>query len=69
MSVAFGRDELPALVRDGRAPFAQRRGMDSVGRLLDLPGLNHFTIYRELSRPDGVLVQEALRLASHVASG
>lgn len=66
MSVAFGADELPALVRDGRALFEQRRAVDPVGRLLDLPGLNHFTIYRELSRPDGALVQEALRLASHL---
>ncbi len=66
MSVAFGRDELPALVRDGRALFEHRRGMDPGGRLLDLPGLNHFTIYRELSHPDWALVQEALRLASHV---
>lgn len=66
MSVAFGGDELPALVRDGRALHAQRRAIDPIGRLLDLPGLNHFTIYRELTRPDGALVQEALRLASHL---
>lgn len=64
MSVAFGGDELPALVRDGRALHGQRRAVDPTGRLLDLPGLNHFTIYRELTRPDGALVQEALRLAS-----
>jgi len=39
-----------------------------LGRLIEPEGLNHFTIYRELTEPDGVLVQEALRLAGAMAS-
>lgn len=66
MSLAVGADELPALVRDGRALHARRRDVDPVGRWLEPEGLNHFTIYRELTHPDGVLVREALRLADHM---
>ncbi|WP_375462757.1 alpha/beta hydrolase [uncultured Methylobacterium sp.] len=64
LSLAFGADELAALVSDGRALHAHRRAVDPVGRVLALAGLNHFTIYHALTEPDGALVREALRLAS-----
>lgn len=63
LSLAFGGDELPALLADARALHARRRAADPVGRLLALPGRNHFTIYEELCRPDGALVSELLWLA------
>ena len=68
LSLACGGRELPALLNDGRKLHAQRRAVDAVGRLIEPEGLNHFTIYRELTEPDGVLVQEALRLAGAMAS-
>ncbi len=67
MSVAYGGSELAALVNDGHALYAHRRHVDPVGEELSLPGLNHFTIIGELTRPDGALVQAALRLAPRMA--
>ncbi len=67
MSVAYGGDELIALVNDSQAVHAHRRPVDAVGEDLNLPRLNHFTIIGELTRPDGALVQTALRLAPHMA--
>ena len=69
LSLAFGSAELPALLRDGRALHAKRRDINPVGGLLDLQGRNHFTIYDELTQPDGALVREALRLAAHPPTG
>ena len=63
LSLACGAKELPALLADGRRLHTQRRVVDPVGRWIEPEGLNHFTIYRELTEPDGVLVREALRLA------
>jgi arylformamidase len=63
MSIAVGGTELAALVNDSVALHAHRQPVDSAGELLVLPGLDHFTIIHELTRPDGALVQAALRLA------
>ncbi len=62
LSLAVGGDELPALLADARALHTRRRAVDPGGRLLELTGLNHFTIYEQLCRPDGALVIELLRL-------
>ncbi len=67
MSVAYGGDELAALVNDGRALHAHRRHADPVGEDLNLSRLNHFSIIGELTKPDGALVQAALRLRPHMA--
>ena len=53
-----------ALRHDGVRLHERRRAVDPAGRFLELPGQNHFTMFNELTRPDGALVQEALRLAN-----
>ena len=68
MTFAYGADELAALVNDSNKMHAHRRAIDPVGLLMPLTGLNHFTIIRELVRPDGALVNEALRLAPFLAA-
>lgn len=60
--IAYGADELPALVRDSRALAAQRQAAQAPGVLLPVPGANHFSVLDEIKRPDGLLVHAALDL-------
>ncbi|MDI4656805.1 alpha/beta hydrolase [Xanthobacter autotrophicus] len=62
LAIAYGTDELPALVHDSRALAAQRVAAHAPGALLPIAGANHFSILDELRRPDGQLVRTALDL-------
>ncbi|MFG1350193.1 alpha/beta hydrolase [Xanthobacter autotrophicus] len=62
LAIAYGTDELPALVHDSRALAAQRVAAHAPGALLPIPGANHFSILDELRRPEGRLVRAALDL-------
>lgn len=53
--IAFGGDELPELRRQSESFAAARSRARLPGRLVSLPGRNHFTILDELANPDGVL--------------
>ncbi len=60
-TVAYGTEELPALVLNGRALHAHRSGQGAPGELLPSPGRNHFTILEELREADGQLTEVLLR--------
>ena len=63
MVIAFGQSELPELQSQSRAYFAQRAAAGMPGRLLVLPGLNHFSMLPELASPNGALALAASQLA------
>jgi acetyl esterase/lipase len=61
--VAYGTSELPELQRQSRE-FAHARSEAGLpGRLVPLPGHNHFTILEELADPGGALTALVLELA------
>ncbi|MFZ5740062.1 MAG: alpha/beta hydrolase, partial [Pseudomonadota bacterium] len=62
LDLAYGTHELPALVLDSCDLHAHRDAAGAPGRLLPLPGHDHFSILAELRRPDGALVQAAREL-------
>jgi arylformamidase len=62
LAIAYGTNELPALVADSRDLHARRSAADAPGPLLPIAGADHFTILEELRRPDGALVDAARAL-------
>ena len=62
LAIAYGTNELPALVADSRDLHARRSAAGAPGPLLPIPGADHFTILEELRRPDGALVAAARAL-------
>ena len=62
--VAFGGDELPELRRQSEMYSAARARAGLPGRLVRLPGHNHFTILDELASPDGALTALVRELLS-----
>ncbi|MFL9499167.1 alpha/beta hydrolase [Rhodopseudomonas palustris] len=62
LDLAYGANELPALVLDSMDLHARRQAASAPGRLLPLPGHDHFSILAELRRPDGALVKAAREL-------
>jgi len=62
LAIAYGTDELAALVEDSRDLHALRSAAHAPGPLLPVPGANHFTILEALRRPDGMLVRQAIDL-------
>ena len=60
--IAYGADELPALVHDSQQFYAMRVAADAPGDLIAIPNTNHFTILEELRRPYGLLVTAARKL-------
>jgi arylformamidase len=60
--IAYGSNELPALVNDGRMLHARRAAAHASGALIPIAGADHFTILHELRSPAGVLVRQALAL-------
>ncbi|NEW87418.1 alpha/beta hydrolase [Rhodopseudomonas sp. WA056] len=62
LDLAYGTRELPALALDSRDLHARRDAAGAPGRLMPLPGHDHFSILVELRRPDGALVQAARAL-------
>ena len=62
LAIAYGTNELPALVADSRDFHARRAAAHAPGPLVPVAGANHFTILEALRRPDGVLVRQAIDL-------
>ena len=62
LAIAYGSNELPALVADSRDLHARRSAAGAAGPLLPIMGADHFTILEELRRPDGALVAAARAL-------
>jgi hypothetical protein len=62
LAIAYGTNELPALVADSRDLHARRSAAGAPGPLLPIAGADHFTILEELRRPDGALVGAARAL-------
>jgi acetyl esterase/lipase len=64
LTIAYGSNELPALIHDSLALFAKRKAACAPGSLLPVAGADHFSILDELSRPDGALANAAIELLS-----
>jgi acetyl esterase/lipase len=64
MLIAYGQSELPELQRQSQDFHAARVAAGMPGALLALPGLNHFTILRELSEVQGALALAAKDLCA-----
>ena len=66
LAIAYGSDELPALVWDSKHLYDARQANNAPGQLLEIEGANHFSILERLRRPDGALVKLAREI---LASG
>jgi arylformamidase len=66
LDLAYGKNELPALVFDSIYLHDKRSKEKAKGELLPIEGADHFTILNELRRPDGKLVNALLRLAEQL---
>ena len=62
LDIAYGTAELPTLVYDSMQFHEARMDAGAPGRLVPIPGADHFSILGELRRPDGALVDIALEL-------
>lgn len=62
--IAYGADELPALVHDSLDFHAMRAAEHAPGNLIAVAGANHFTILEALRRPDGALIQATKALVN-----
>lgn len=62
--IAYGAEELPALVHDSRDFHAMRAAEHAPGNLIAVAGANHFTILEALRRGNGELVVAARKLVS-----
>jgi acetyl esterase/lipase len=62
MSIAYGTNELPALVADSRDLHARRAAAHAPGALLPIGGANHFDVLESLRTPDGLLTRALLGL-------
>jgi arylformamidase len=66
LDLAYGTNELPALVFDSIHLHDKRAKEKAPGELLPIEGADHFSILNELRRPEGKLVAAALRLAEQL---
>lgn len=62
LDIAYGGNELPALVCDSIDLHDKRVAAKAPGRLIPVEGADHFTILEALRRPDGILVDAVRRL-------
>jgi acetyl esterase/lipase len=62
LDIAYGSNELPALVLDSINFHEKRVAAQAPGKLIPIEGADHFTILEALRRPDGILVDAARRL-------
>jgi len=62
LDIAYGSNELPALVCDSIDLHEKRLAARASGKLIPVEGADHFTILGELRRPNGVLVDAVRRL-------
>jgi arylformamidase len=63
LDIAYGTNELPALVFDAIQLHQMRDAANARGQLFPIDGADHFSILGELRRPDGALVEIARKLA------
>jgi arylformamidase len=63
LDIAYGTNELPALVFDAIHFHEMRAAAGAPGKLSPIAGADHFSILTELRRPDGALVEIARKLA------
>ncbi|MBR0816225.1 alpha/beta hydrolase [Bradyrhizobium diazoefficiens] len=62
LDIAYGSNELPALVLDSIHFHEKRAAERAPGKLIPVEGADHFTILEALRRQDGILVDAARRL-------
>jgi arylformamidase len=62
LDIAYGTNELPALVFDSIHFHESRIAANAPGKLFPIEGADHFSILGELRRPDGALVEIARKL-------
>ncbi len=62
-TIAYGTQELAALVENSRAFHAHRAAAHCPGPLLPVAGANHFSILEQLRQPAGELTRAVLALA------
>jgi arylformamidase len=62
LDIAYGTDELPALVFDSIGLHDARAAAKAPGRIFPIEGADHFSILRELRQPNGALVEIARKL-------
>jgi acetyl esterase/lipase len=58
--IAYGTEELPALINDARSLHAHRAAAQAPGYLMPICHRNHFSILDELRRADGELTRRAV---------
>lgn len=66
--IAYGTEELPALVHDSEALHARRAIADASTSLVRMAGADHFTIIEDLCLPDSQLLQAVRALAGKALS-
>jgi arylformamidase len=62
LTIVYGGGELPELQRQSREYAAARAAVGLAGKVVALPGHNHFTILEELAKPDGALTALLIEL-------
>lgn len=62
LDIAYGTNELPALVCDAIQFHEMRAAANAPGQLFPIEGADHFSILGELRRPDGALCEIARKL-------
>lgn len=67
LDLTFGGDELPMLVANSHAFHAARQRAGAPGRLLPVPGADHFSILDGLRAADGALTAMLCDLAADLA--
>jgi acetyl esterase/lipase len=60
LTISFGTAELPTLIHDAWHLNESRTKEHAPTEVLPIAGANHFSILRELQRPDGALVRAAV---------
>jgi arylformamidase len=65
LSIAYGTQELPAMIASSRDYHACRAQAHLPGDLIPVINANHFTVLDELRDPDGGLTRSVLRLAEY----
>lgn len=63
LAIAYGTEELPALVANSRHFHGRRAEAHQEGALIPVPRANHFSILDGLEDPKGVLTRQMLELA------
>lgn len=65
LAIAYGSDELPAMIESSRSYYRRRSESHLPGGLVPIPAANHFTILDQFLDPDSHLVKTALMLAAY----